>query len=92
MPNDIKSLSPDDQQRIARILQTTGLAKYSPDLPAGAQAFKGGPEAASFNPCKMACDVAQAAAIAACSSLGPILAPLCVAAATAAGDACRSAC
>ena len=43
--------------------------------------------------CKAACDIAQAAAIAACSTVGgPIAVAACIAAAQAAGDACRNSC
>jgi hypothetical protein len=43
--------------------------------------------------CKAACDIAQAAAVAACSTIGgPIAIAACIAAAQAAGDACRNSC
>jgi L-alanine-DL-glutamate epimerase-like enolase superfamily enzyme len=43
--------------------------------------------------CKAACDIAQAAAVAACSTVGgPIAVAACIAVAQAAGDACRSKC
>ena len=43
--------------------------------------------------CKGACDIAEAAAIAACAAVGgPIAVAACIAAAKVAGDACRDAC
>src|SRR5574343_114851 len=43
--------------------------------------------------CKAACDIAQAAAVAACSTVGgPIAVAACIAAAQVAGDACRNSC
>jgi hypothetical protein len=43
--------------------------------------------------CKAACDIAQAAAVAACSTIGgPIAVATCIAAAQIAGDACRNRC
>jgi hypothetical protein len=42
--------------------------------------------------CTSACGIAEAAAVAACSSLAPLLIPICVAAAHAAGDFCRAQC
>ena len=42
--------------------------------------------------CTAACGVAEAAAVAACSALSGPLVPLCVAAAHAAGEFCRSKC
>ena len=87
---DISALSAEDQNKVKVILQGTGLLEHSGlDLPEG-------PEALSFPGssilCEIACSTAQAAATAARATLGPIGAPLCIAAATAAGDACRKAC
>jgi hypothetical protein len=43
--------------------------------------------------CKAACDIAQAAAMAACTTVGgPVAVAACTALAQAAGDACRNAC
>ncbi len=43
-------------------------------------------------PCKLACDAAEAAAVAACASLPGPAAAICIVAAHAAGEACRNAC
>ena len=43
-------------------------------------------------PCKLACDAAEAAAVAACAGLPGPAAAVCIVAAHAAGDACRNAC
>ncbi len=87
------NLSADDQKRIANILQATGLAKHSPDLPDSDFKLAADAGTAGFiNFCKIGCDLAQAAATAACAALPPPLNAVCIAVAAAAGDACRSEC
>jgi hypothetical protein len=93
-----EGVSADDRKKIEQIIAShfqgtkiiadasTGKAK---DLVANRQAM-------AFNLsnpfCSAACGVAEAAAVAACSALSGPLVPLCVAAAHAAGEFCRSKC
>jgi hypothetical protein len=82
-------------------MAATGLLKQggslTPDAaaPQAAPAGAALPQVQGFGPfCKIACDVAQAAATAACTATieAPPVLVLCIAAAQAAGDACRNAC
>lgn len=88
-------LSPDERARIESIIG--GFFKgatitLDPAAPRSAQ--PAGAHVAGWNPfCKAACDIAEGAAIAACASLvNPIAIAACIAAAHAAGDACRNSC
>lgn len=79
------ALSAADQQKIAAIMaeQFDGATIEPEDAAARLTA----------NPtCEAACNVAEAAAIAACANLGPIAAPFCIAAARELGNVCRSRC
>jgi hypothetical protein len=87
-----QSLSKDDQERVSNILKTTGLLKEGatiapePSLAAAGVHVFGNPF------CKIGCDLAESAAVAACALLtGPAVA-ICIAAAHAGGELCRSRC
>ena len=88
------ALGNDEQQRIEDIVK--GFFKDAMIVPDAATPASGvQPQAVALaNPfCKAACDIAQAAATAACAGLGnPIAIAACVAAASAAGDECRRRC
>jgi|GEM_PF-3030717 len=88
-------LGRDEQARIEKIV--SGYFKGARIVPDKDTARSAPPEAgllAQTNPfCKAGCDIAQAAATAACASLvNPIAIAACIAAAQAAGDLCRSKC
>ena len=91
------SISAEDQTRITTILKTSGLLGQTDKI-------EGHPEAptiamlssSTMKPqsifCKIGCDLAEAGAVAACSVFsGPALA-ICIAAAHAGGELCRSKC
>lgn len=99
--NDWSGLSKEDQEKVTNILTATGLLKagssITPDAnvksatglgPAGA----GGLQPAWPNFCKIGCDLAEAAGVAACAALSGPAAALCIAAAHAGGEFCRSKC
>jgi hypothetical protein len=94
-----RSLSEQQQAQITKIMKDTGLLQedefIEPDpgaSPVNISAFP------IPNPgkkiCQISCDVAQTAAVAACSTIpgGAIAIALCVAAAQIAGDECRDRC
>jgi len=90
------TLTKDDQERVKNILAVTGLLKGGisitpdPSVKASAAGLSGGgfQPAASF--CKIGCDIAEAAAVAACAATP---APqLCINAVHAAADICRQNC
>ncbi len=89
-----QSLSPSEKENITKIV--TGHFKGASIFPDAAtpavDATRGG--FGLTNPfCKAACDIAQAAAVAACSTIGgPIAIAACIAAAQIGGDACRNSC
>lgn len=94
-----KSLTSTDQTKMAEILQTQFQAKIVPDTSIPPVDPKHLTIHKTFGilddllgPIKKpACDVAQAAAVAACATLsGSVAIAACVAAAQAAGDACRN--
>jgi hypothetical protein len=91
-------VSADDQKKIQQIIASHFKdTKIVPDANASAAkelVAKRAPQAFSLsNPiCSAACGVAEAAAVAACSALSGPLVPICVAAAHAAGEFCRSKC
>ena len=96
---DWSALSSGDQEKVQSILTATGLLKsgsnITPDANAAAVAGVAGAgiePAALINFCKIGCDLAQAAATAACAALSGPAAAVCIAAATAGGDFCRSKC
>ena len=94
--NAWNGLAPDDQQRVKNILSATGLSKgldITPDQGTPQGALVGGePEFLGINFCKIGCDLAEGAAVAACATLPPPANVACVAAAHAAADLCRSKC
>lgn len=85
------NLSEDEQERITRIVGSTGLVKGgfeivpdpSVELPEG---FLG------IDFCEIGCSLAQAAATAACAALSGPAAAVCIAVATAGGNFCREQC
>lgn len=96
---DWGGLSSDDQEKVKSILTATGLLKSGSNITpdAGATAVAGvggaGSEPAAFiSFCKIGCDLAQAAATAACAALSGPAAAVCIAAAQAGGEFCRSKC
>ena len=96
---DWGGLSNDDQERVKSILTATGLLKsgsnITPDANVAAVAAIGGAgtqPAAFINFCKIGCDLAQAAATAACAALSGPAGAVCLAAAQAGGEFCRSKC
>ena len=82
----------DEQTRIEGII--TGFFKGSRIVPdKGTARSVAQPQALSNPLCTAACNIAQAAASAACVALGnPIAIAACIAATQAAGDLCRSKC
>jgi hypothetical protein len=89
------ALGNDEQQRIEDIVKAFFKdAAIVPDAATPASGVQPQAIAPLANPlCKAACDIAQAAATAACASLvNPIAIAACVAAASAAGDECRRRC
>lgn len=95
---DWSGLSSEDQEKVTRILTSTGLLQSGDNItpdPSAASATGVGTadaETTAFSFCTIACDIAQAAATAACAALsGPAVA-VCIAAAKAGGDFCRSKC
>lgn len=97
--------SADEISQINDILQTTGLIEKgdfiesNPDAPASASSglepagFKNWWKERQEDICKAGCSTAEAAAVAACSGLsGGTAIAVCIAAAHAAGSACRDAC
>lgn len=88
------ALGKDEQKRIEEVVK--GFFKDATIVPDAATPASGvQPHAGVLtNPfCKAACDMAQAAATAACAGLAnPIAIAACVAAVTAAGDECRRGC
>jgi hypothetical protein len=96
---DWHGLSSEDQEKVKNILMATGLLKsgsnITPDPNSASLAAVGtaDPQLAGFiNFCKIGCDLAQAVASAACNGLPPPAAAVCMAAAKAGGDFCRSKC
>jgi hypothetical protein len=96
---DWKGLSSDDQEKVQNIMMATGLlksgSKITPDPNSASLAAVSAadPQLAGFiNFCKIGCDLAQAAATAACAGLSGPAAAVCIAAAQAGGDFCRSKC
>lgn len=91
-------VSPEDRKKIEQIIASHFKdAKITPDASAGTakdSIAKRSVTAFSLtNPfCSAACGIAEAAAVAACSALSGPLVPICVAAAHAAGEFCRSKC
>jgi hypothetical protein len=94
-----QGLSKDDQDRVRKILASTGLLKegasITPDAaaPQAAAIPAGGaqPQGLGTPFCKIACDLAEAGAVALCTATGPGL-PVCLALAHAGGELCRSRC
>lgn len=90
------ALSKDDQSKIAQVLRTSGLLGEHDNIVADsnipATAVLGGGIKASGIFCKIGCDIAEAAAVAACGTLSGPAAAVCIAAAHAAGELCRSKC
>jgi hypothetical protein len=90
-------VSAEDRKKIEQIIAShfQGVSLVGDSGTAKAEALLGQKlHAFSFkNPfCPAACGVAEAAAVAACSALSGPAIPICVAAAHAAGDYCRSRC
>lgn len=99
--NDWSGLSKEDQEKVTNILTATGLlpagSSITPDANAKpatglAPASAGGLQPAFPNLCKPLCDIAETAAIAACAALSGPAAAVCIAAAKAGGEFCRSKC
>ena len=96
--SDWDGINADDRKKIEQIIASHFKdAKISPDPGTGkARELIAKRSMTAFslsNPlCSAACGVAEAAAVAACSALSGPLVPICVAAAHAAGDFCRSKC
>jgi hypothetical protein len=95
---DWNSLSSEDQDKITKIMTSTGLlssgVSITPDEnTASVSALKGAAETAELGSfCTIACNLAQAAAVAACNMIPPPGNAVCIVAAQAAGDYCRSKC
>jgi hypothetical protein len=87
-----KNLSKDEQSKLTNIV--SGYFKEAKLVPdASAPASPNVAQAQLGNPfCEIACGVAEAAAVAACAGLPGPAAAVCIAAAHAAGDACRKNC
>lgn len=72
-----------------------GVQSASAHLLASAKAHKAAPApslTAGFSFCKIGCDIAEAAAVAACALIPPPGSVICIAAAHAGGEFCRSKC
>jgi hypothetical protein len=82
------SLSPEQQDKVTEIFRSTNLLKEGDSLKADPSIAATGSNPA----CETACSVAEAAAVAACNALPPPASWVCVAAAHAAGNYCRSRC
>lgn len=93
-----KSLSEQQQAQITKIMKDTGLLQedefIEPDSgvsPVNVSAFPF--PSPGKKVCQIACDVAQTAAIAACSTVsGSVATAICIVAAQIAGDECRDRC
>ena len=87
-----KGVSSEDQKNINNIMSSYFKGgKITPD--AATPPSPGVAKGLIPNPfCKPACDIAEAAAVAACAGLSGPAAAVCVAAAHIAGDACRNGC
>lgn len=97
----LNALSKEDQDKIRQII--SGIFKEQHNLVADTGAQAPGPaapaamakaQAAAFsNPfCTGACNLLESAAVAACGALSGPAVPICIAAAHAAGEFCRSKC
>ncbi|MBB5342003.1 hypothetical protein [Tunturiibacter gelidoferens] len=86
------ALSVEDKISIERILKDTKLLAPNDTLTADAAVVAPTDLPATDPFCKIACDIAEAAAVTACGSLSGPAVPICIAAAHAAGDFCRSKC
>ncbi|HJW78302.1 MAG: hypothetical protein ACJ8C3_25610 [Microvirga sp.] len=95
VPVDARSwngISDADKQRVTEILRSSGLIGKADKL-AGADQRPARAGFAAPNPaCVLGCNAAEAVAIAGCQALPPPLNGICVAAAHAAADYCRSRC
>jgi len=93
-----EGVSVEDRQKIEQIIAShfkdTRVVADANAAPAKSLLAGRSMQSFSFaNPfCSAACGVAEAAAVAACSALSGPAVPICVAAAHAAGDYCRSRC
>lgn len=83
---DWNGLSDDDRKKIEEIISDNFKGETITASDAAAASAAGNPA------CEMACSIAQAAAMNACRNLPSPGAEICMIAARAAGDACRSRC
>ena len=96
--SDWKGLSNEDQEKITNLLKVTGLMKsgsnITPDetIKTAAMDLDTTSVAAAWPWCTIACNVGEAAAVAACATFSGPAAAVCVAAAHAAGQVCRDNC
>lgn len=85
------SITPDEQKKIESILRSSNLLHDGCKIVASSSATESSEQPESFW-CELACNVAEAAAIAACAGItGPAMG-VCIAAAHAGGALCRSKC
>lgn len=90
---DWSKLSNEDQMKINEILKTSGLISDGDAAVGASQPSALKPAWHIPNPlCKLGCNAAEAAAIAACATLSGPAAAVCVVAAHTAADYCRSRC
>ena len=96
-----QGLSQDDKTRITEIMKNAGLIDQGDNLVAHPNPAEAAQQMAEFkfswpqipnSICKLGCNAAEAAAVAACASLTGPLAGICSSVAHAAGDFCRSRC
>lgn len=87
------SLSADQQEKITDILRSTNLLHEGGKVVADASvaALEGPIQTEGFW-CTLACNAAEAAAVAACAALSGPAAAVCIIAAHAGGDLCRKKC
>lgn len=86
-------ISTDDQGKIETIFRNTGLIGAEDKMVPHTEPSAALQLHTAGNPaCSIACNAAEALAISACATLGPLLGPVCVAAAHTAADYCRSRC
>ncbi len=88
------SLSESDREQINNIMRSTGLIGSEDSVAAGTEADIAGIKWPKIpNPlCRLGCNAAEAAAVAACAGLSGPAAPVCIAVAHTAGEICRSRC
>lgn len=85
------SINSDDQQKIEAILRNSNLLHEGSKIVASSAEVESAEQPESFW-CELACNAAEAAAVAACAGLSGPAMGVCIAAAHAGGALCRSKC